>query len=119
MQKPKTVDEYLSRAPAEAKPFLHQIRKIIRSAAPSAQEKISYGMPFYSYKGRLVYFAHAKEHVGVYAMMAAMDALKSEVKPYRTSKATLRFPLDEKLPVALIKKLVKLQMKKNEEKEKK
>lgn len=110
------MDEYISRAPIEAKPLLNQIRKIIRSTAPKAEEKISYGMPYYGYKGRLVYFAHAKEHVGVYAMLSAMDALKSEVKPYRTSKATLRFPLNAKLPAKLIKKLVKMQMKKNEEK---
>ena len=112
----KTVDEYIRGAPKEKQAKLIQLRKIIRSAAPQAQEKISYGMPYYGYKGRLVYFAYAKEHVGVYAMMAAMDALKDEVKPYRTSKATLRFEIGQKLPDALIKKLVKLQMKKNEEK---
>ncbi len=118
MAKPKTVDAYISAAPPETRELLKEIRKIIRTTAPHAQEKISYGMPYYAYKGRLVYFAHAKEHVGVYAMMDAMDALKDEVKKYRTSKATLRFPLDTKIPVQLIKKLVKMQMKKNEEKKK-
>ncbi len=116
MAKPKSVDEYISSAPTQTQPLLKQLRKIIRSAAPQAQEKISYGMPYYGYQGRLVYFAYAKEHVGVYAMLRAMDALKSEVKPYRTSKATLRFSLEKKLPVKLIQKLVKLQMKMNEEK---
>jgi uncharacterized protein YdhG (YjbR/CyaY superfamily) len=118
MVKPKTVDEYISMAPPETRALLKEIRKIIRTTAPKAVEKISYGMPYYGYEGRLVYFAHAKEHVGVYAMMAAMDAMKDEVKKYRTSKATLRFPLNEKLPAQLIKKLVKIQMKKNEEKKK-
>ncbi len=72
-------------------------------------------MPYYGYHGRLAYFAHAKGHIGLYAMVDAMDALRDEVKKYRTSKATLRFSLDEKLPAALIKKLIKTGMKKNDE----
>lgn len=118
MKKPVSVSEYIQRAPKEAQPLLRQLRKIICTTAPQAEEKISYGMPYYGYKGRLVYFAYAKNHVGVYAMMGAMDALKEEVIPYRTSKATLRFLLEKKLPASLIKKLVKLQMKINEKKKK-
>ncbi len=115
MRKPANVDEYILRAPADAKPLLKQLRKIIRNTAPRAEEKMSYGMPYYGYKGRLAYFAYAKEHVGLYAMLGAMDALTKEVKPYRTSKATLRFPLNAKLPAQLVQKLVKMQMKLNEE----
>jgi uncharacterized protein YdhG (YjbR/CyaY superfamily) len=115
MQRAKTVDAYIKAAPKEAQPLLKQLRKLIKSTAPAAQEKISYGMPYYAYKGRLAYFAHAKTHVGLYAMPLAMAAHQAEVKKYRTGKATLRFAFGEKLPVALIKKLVKTGMKKNEQ----
>ncbi len=116
MKRPGSVDEYIHAAPVDAQPLLNQLRKIIRMAAPQAQEKISYGMPFYSYCGRLAYFAYAKNHVGLYALLGAFAAHKSEVKKYRTSKATLQFSLGEKLPVSLVKKLVKTQMKINEQK---
>ena len=60
LNKPKTVNEYILMAPKEAQGKLKQIRRIIKAAAPKALEKLSYGMPYYGYKGRLAYFAHAK-----------------------------------------------------------
>ena len=76
-------------------------------------------MPYYGYKGRLVYFAYAKHHIGLYAMPPIVDDYKNELKKYQTAKATIRFPLDERLPLALIKKLIKAGVKNNEEYEKK
>ncbi len=114
MKKPKTVSAYIKSAPKEVRSKLVQLRKIIRSVAPKAEEKISYGMPYYGYKGRLAYFAFAKKHVGLYVMPPVIQNHKSELKGYETSKATVRFPLSRKLPVALIKKLVRAGVKKNE-----
>ncbi len=118
MKRAKSVDEYIATAPKEVQGKLKELRSAIRSTAPGAQEKISYGMPYYGYKGRLAYFAYAKHHIGLYAMPPIVDDHKNELKKYQTSKATSRFPLDEKLPLALIKKLIKTQVKKNEKKKK-
>ena len=64
----KDVDAYIAQAPQEVQGRLRELRVAIRAVAPSAQERISYGMPFYAYKGRLVYFAAAKKHIGIYAI---------------------------------------------------
>lgn len=115
----KTVDEYIKAAAPKARPMLRQLRSIIRATAPKAVEKISYGMPYYSYCGRLAYFAAFKDHVSIYAWGAAMKTFASEVKPYKTSSSTLRFPLGSKLPVTLLRKLVKARVKDNEAKQRK
>ena len=114
MERPKDVDAYIATAPKELQAKLKQLRAAIKSAAPGAMEKISYGMPYYGYKGRLAYFAYAKHHIGLYAMPPVIQNHKKELKKYRTSTATIRFPLDEKLPLALIKKLIKAGVKRND-----
>lgn len=66
-----------------------------------ATERISYRMPFYDYKGRLIYFAVHPTHIGMYPSGDAKGLEK-----YLTEKATLRFPLDEPLPLDRIKRLI-------------
>ncbi len=63
---PKDVDSYISEAPKELRGKLKELRAAIRTTAPGAEERISYGMPYYSYKGRLAYFAAYKNHIGLY-----------------------------------------------------
>jgi uncharacterized protein YdhG (YjbR/CyaY superfamily) len=113
---PKDVDEYIAKAPKEAQHKLKELRAAIREVAPTAVERISYGMPYYNYKGHLVYFRLAKAHIGLYVPPPVIEEHKNELKDYETAKATVRFPLDKKLPLMLIKKLVKARMKKNEAK---
>ena len=119
MKRVKDVDEYIARAPKEIGGKLRQLRATIKSTAPMVEERISYGMPYYDYKGPVIYFSYAKKHIGLYALPANIAAHKEELKQYSTSKGTIRLPLDEKLPIALIKKLVKARIKTNEESEKK
>src|SRR2546423_1012456 len=106
MLKHKNVDAYIAAAPREVRAKLKELRAAIRKAAPDAEERISYGMPYYASKGRLAYFAAFKNHIGLYVPTPVIEEHKSELKGYETAKATVRFPLDKKLPVGLIKKLV-------------
>ncbi len=113
---PKTVEAYIAAAPKDMQPKLRQMRELILSAAPKVEEKISYSMPYYGYKGRLAYFAFAKEHIGLYIPPPIIAMHKDQLKKYHTAMATVRFPIDEKLPVTIIKKLVKARVKLNEKK---
>ncbi len=106
----QTVDEYIEMAPAESQAMARQVRQLIKEAAPKAEEKISYQMPYYGYNGRLIYFGAYKNYIGLYVMSGAREALKEELEPYITSKATLHFPLDKPLPASLIKKIIKAQV---------
>lgn len=119
MKRAKDVDEYIASAPKEVQDKLRKLRDTIRKAAPKSEERISYGMPYYGYKGRLAYFQVAKKHIGLYVPPPVIEEYKKELKDYGISTATVRFPIDEKLPVGLIKKLVKARVKKNDEAEKK
>ena len=111
---PSNVDEYIAAAPRGVQGKLKELRSAIKGVAPDAEERISNGMPYYGYKGRLVYFAAFKQHIGLYIPTPVIEEHKAGLKDYETAKATIRFPLDKKLPLGLIKKLVKARMKKNE-----
>ena len=111
----QAVDAYIAAAPKTVQPMLRELRQAIRSAAPKAEEKISYRMPFYAYHGRLIYFAAHKNHVGMYPIIGSeKDLYAKELKPYLVDKATLQFPIGSRLPISLVKKIVKARAKANE-----
>jgi uncharacterized protein YdhG (YjbR/CyaY superfamily) len=110
-----TVDRYINGFPKEIQLRLEQLRSLILKAAPKAEEVISYGMPAYNYKGRLVYFSGYKNHIGFYPMPDVIEKFKKEISVYKNSKGTVQFPHDIKLPSALITKMVKYRMKLNDE----
>ncbi len=119
MKHVKNVDEYIALSPKEVQDKLKELREIIKSAAPKAQEDISHGMPYYYYKGRLVYFGLSEKHIGFYIPTPIIEEHKSELKDYETTTVTIRFPLDKRLPIMLIKKLVKARINKINELDKK
>ncbi len=109
----KSVDEYIRAAPAGTRSLLRKVRAAIRRAAPGADESISYGLPFYSYKGeagierRLCYFGLQRASLGVYFRPRDLDPHARAVAKYRGSKSALRFALDQPVPIPLIEKLVR------------
>jgi uncharacterized protein YdhG (YjbR/CyaY superfamily) len=108
---PKDVDEYIENAPKDSRTKLTELRDAIREVSPEATERISYGMPSYIKDRRRVYFGVAKSHIGLYGISApVLDRYKEEVSPYVGEKGTVRLPLDEELPVGLVKKLVRARM---------
>src|SRR6266849_5737612 len=111
--KPRDVDAYIASAPKEVQGKLKELRAVIRKTAPAAEERLSYGMPYYACKGRLAYFSIWKSHIGFYVPTPVLAEHESDLRAYETTSATVRFPLDKKLPVALIRKLIKARMEKN------
>jgi uncharacterized protein YdhG (YjbR/CyaY superfamily) len=110
---PKSVDAYISAAPLEVQDKLRAIRAAIREVAPTAVEGISYGMPGYD-KGRVAWFGLMKAHIGLYLRPPIIAEHKNELASYETTKSAIQFPLNNEIPVPLIKKLVKARLKKNE-----
>lgn len=111
-----TVDDYIAGFPPPVKKLLSTLRKTIKSAAPKAEELISYQMPAYKYKGVLVYFAAFEKHIGFYATPTGHSAFKKELSGYKTGKGSVQFPLTEPLPLDLIKRIVQFRVKENESK---
>jgi uncharacterized protein YdhG (YjbR/CyaY superfamily) len=113
-QPSKEVDAYISAAPKEAQAKLRRFRAIITEVAPTAVERVSYQMPFYDYKGRLAWFGLHKTYIGLYLRPPVIEEHKKELAGYGQTKSAVHFPLNEKIPAALVKKLVKARMNKNE-----
>ena len=110
---PKTIDEYIAGFPPDVRRTLKQIRSTIRKAAPAAEEAIAYQMPTFRQHGNLVHFAAFKNHIGFYPAPRAIEEFKTELAAYKGSKGTVRFPLDQPLPLGLIGRMVKFRVKKN------
>jgi len=110
----RDVDAYIRAAPKESRAKLLQLRRIIKAAAPGAKEGISYRMPYYSYYGALAWFAAFKNHIGIFVRPPVIKEHKHKLKGYETTKSAVHFPVNKPLPVALISKLVKARIAKNE-----
>jgi len=109
----RSVDEYLKTKPAPARRVLRQVRTIIRGALPGADEVISYQIPAYRLDGRVVvYFAGWATHYSIYPVTGPLvKVLGARITPYLASKGTLRFPLEKRVPAALIARVAKLRAK--------
>ncbi len=110
----KTIDEYLRALPEDVRITLEKLYKAIKSAAPNAEEVISYGMPAFKHQGMLVYFAAFKDHCSFFPGSSQIVQLYDELKSFKTSKGTIQFTVEKPLPRALVKKIVKARMEENE-----
>ena len=108
---PQTVVEYINAAPKEARQKLREMRKCIRSAAPGAVENLKWRMPAYSYQRILVMFAAFKHHISLFPTALAVRTFAKELKQFKTSPGTVQFPLDQPLPLALIRKITAFRVK--------
>jgi len=104
---PKTVDEYIAGFAPDVQAILERIRQTVKTAAPAAEETISYRMPAFKLNGMLVYFAAFKKHIGLYPPVRGDDSLMKAVRPYAGPKGNLQFPFGKPVPYALIRRIVK------------
>jgi uncharacterized protein YdhG (YjbR/CyaY superfamily) len=103
MADPLDVDAYIDSSPAEARPLMDELRRLILAVVPSAAERISYRMPTYECRGRrLVHFSAAKHHVGVYGLVHVEGAVPEELAGYLDHRSTLRFRFGDSLPTAAL-----------------
>lgn len=105
-----TIDEYHATFPEATRALLDAMRKAIKQAAPKAEEVISYNMPAFKTTEVLVYYAAAKKHIGFYPTPGPIKAFADKLKGYETSKGAIQFPIDQKIPVTLVKEIVKLRI---------
>lgn len=116
-EKINTVSEYLNALPVPARKSLQHVRKAIKTAAPKAEEKISYRIPVYRFNGDLIAFAAFKNHCSLITMSTGViNKFKSELGNYKISGTTVQFPHDKPLSEELIKKIVKKRLEENGEK---
>lgn len=108
---PESIDEYISAFSPDVQAILQQVRQVVRSAAPDAQEAISYQIPSFKLNGVLVYFAAFKKHIGFYPPVKGDERLEKAASSYAGEKGNLRFPLDQPIPFKLIERIIKFRVK--------
>ncbi len=111
----KDVDAYLAAVPADKRAALEKLRQAIRSAAPKAEESISYQIPTYKHHGPLVHFVGRKNYCSfIVTSKTLLEIFKNELKSYEISGTTIHFTAENPLPAALVKKIVKARIVENE-----
>ncbi|WP_440771337.1 iron chaperone [Natronorubrum sp. DTA28] len=109
MSKLKDVDSYIANADTEARQTLEELREIIKSTVPEAEEGISYNVPFYTFHGTHVGISAAKNHVtfGIGAdALQSEDRTMLEEKGYKTGKETIQIRYDQAVPTTEITQLL-------------
>ena len=103
--KPTDIDGFFATLPDQQRETLETMRRTILSIAPDAVQSISYGVPTFKYKGRpLAYLGAAKHHCALYGV--SVDLFKDDLAGYDLDKGTIRYPIGEPMPPALVKKLL-------------
>ncbi len=114
---PASIDAYILGFPKDVQKILQQVRLTVRKYAPNAQETISYAIPAFRYKGRIIiYFAGYKNHIGLYAMPVGHAAFAKELSGYKQGRGSVQFPLDTPMPLDLISRIVKFRVQQQDEK---
>jgi uncharacterized protein YdhG (YjbR/CyaY superfamily) len=107
----RTVSEYLSRVPEPARSTLEKVRRVIHSALPrEAEEVISYGIPAFKHRQVIVWYAAFSDHCSLFPTAEVIQKFKGELEAYTISKGTIQFPVDQPLPAALVRKIVKARL---------
>jgi uncharacterized protein YdhG (YjbR/CyaY superfamily) len=109
------VDEFIESAPKEAQLKLKELRAVMKSAVPKAEEGINWGVPFYKYHGLLAGFTALKNHIdfGLAFALEDRDRETLEKEGYITGKKTVQIKFDQKMPAGIIRQMLKAKAKEN------
>lgn len=107
----ESIDTYIAEFPPEVRERLEQIRAVIQAAAPDAVESISYALPTFDLNGKhLVHFAGYDRHIGFYPIPSGMAAFEDELSAFKRGKGSVQFPLNQPLPLDLIRRIVEFRI---------
>jgi uncharacterized protein YdhG (YjbR/CyaY superfamily) len=112
VEKPKSVGAYFESLPDEQRKPLQKLRETIASAAPEADEGITYSMPGFLLHGHgFVAYAAFKDHYSFFPMSSeAVEQHREELGSRVTGKGTISFEYGTPLPTALVKKVVRTRL---------
>jgi len=115
----KPVVDYIVRQPQPFRAMLEELKSLIKSVIPEAEESISYQVLCFKYLHMLVGIGTNKNFCSFYIMSPALvKKIKNDLRNLKVSGSTLHFFPGEPLPKNLIKKIIKARVKENEERAK-
>lgn len=112
MSKATTIDAYLGKVTGERRAALDELRALLRSLLPKAEECISYGLPAFRLDGKVVAgFAATTKGCSYYPFSGStLATLEAELRDYSRTSGALHFTPEKPLPRGLVRKLLKTRM---------
>jgi len=108
------IDAYIAQLDPVPRETLARLRSLLRSAAPEAEEVVSYAMPGIGQAGALVTYAAFKNHYSIFPMgNAVLDRMSADIAPWRKGPGTLQFQYAEPLPEDLVRRIVEARIAEN------
>jgi len=102
------IDEYIEKFPLDIQEKLTILRKSVKNVIPDCEETIKYSIPTFTLKNKnIIHFAGYKNHIGLYPTPNVINLFCDELRGYKVSKGAIQLPLDDKLPIDLIEKIIK------------
>lgn len=107
----RSVHEYISSFPAPVQHRLKEVQETVLKAASKGIELISYGLPTVKQGGKVVvHYGAFQKHIGLHATPTGHAAFAAELAQYKQGKGSVKFPLSEPMPLALIADIVKFRV---------
>jgi uncharacterized protein YdhG (YjbR/CyaY superfamily) len=100
------VDAYIAACPPAARKAMTALRRVVRTVARGAEERLSYGMPAWFLDGVVVYVGAFTSHIGIFPPVRGDARLLAAIAPYANPRGNLAFPLARAMPLALFKRVV-------------
>jgi uncharacterized protein YdhG (YjbR/CyaY superfamily) len=112
VERPKSVEAYFEGLSRDRRAALQKLRETIASAAPEAEEAVVYSMPGFRLHGKsFVGYMAFMDHYSLFPMSPdAIQARRGELGERVTGKGTISFAYGERLPVRLVRKVVKARL---------
>ncbi|MDQ2751740.1 MAG: DUF1801 domain-containing protein [Bacteroidota bacterium] len=117
MNHPSNIDAYIQQFPSEVQTILQQIRTTVQQTLPGLKETIKYGIPTFVFEEKnVIHFGAFTNHIGFYPMPAGIEEFEEELSHYKRAKGSVQFPLNEPMPLDLIRRMVLFNLNKIERK---
>jgi len=114
-----SIDAYIATFPTAVQVLLDEMRQVIRSEAPEVTECLSYGIPTFQLFGKnFVHFGAYKKHIGFYPAPSAIRHFEERLTAFKRAKGSVQFPLDQPLPLDLVREMVLWRLQQEQEKQK-
>ena len=107
------IDTYIDQCPEVFHARLHELQAVILEEAPMAIQRMAYGMPTFTVGTNLVHFALQSKHIGFYPGSSGVEAFEDQLANFVHSKGTIQFPLDQPIPLGLVREIVRYRLAEN------
>lgn len=106
------ISTYLNTLDEPKRATLQKLRETILDVIPEAEQGLSYGVPAFRLRGKVIAgFAAFKNHLSYLPHSGAVfPELTEELSGYKKSIGALRFPIDDPLPREIVEELIKVRI---------